>query len=347
MTLIHRFGTRADTRFDPAFDHSRRRVLNAAGGLGAAALLTPWTGAFAAGEYPSKAVRVIVPYAAGGSADTLGRLACQHLTVAMKQPFVTDNKSGAGGAIGSLAAAKAAPDGYTLVVSGIGSHVIAPAVSPTGYDPMKDFTHIASLGGPPTVLAVNVASGITDLKSFIAYVRAKPEGVSWGSPGQGTHGNLIGERFAQVAKVNLVHIAYRGAAPAVTDLVGNQIPAAFITYTSVNAHIKSGKVRALAITSAQRRPDLPDVPTFAELGFPDLTATTWFSISGPAGLPKPMVDRLNLEIRAGLKTKEALAQMALEGIEAPDYDATQFTAFVQSEIDRWTPLVKGLDKPKA
>jgi len=328
---------------------TRRRMLQRCLGLTAVSLAAPWPVrlALAQADYPVKPVKVIVPYAAGGSSDTLGRLIGNYLTVALRQPFVTDNRSGAGGAIGSLAAAKAPPDGYTLVVSGIGSHVIAPASGPTGYDPMKDFTHIASLGGPPTVLVVNAASGVKDLKGFMDYVKASPQGVSWGSPGQGTHGNLIGERFAQVARLNLVHIAYRGAAPAVTDLVGNQVPAAFITYTSVNAHIKSGKVRALAITSGQRRTDMPDVPTFAELGYPELTATTWFSISGPAGLSPAIADKLNAEIRHGLKTKEALAQMTLEGMEAPDYDAAEFTRFVQSEIDRWTPLVKGLDKPKA
>lgn len=327
---------------------TRRLWLARSAGLGTAAAFGPWcSSAFAQTDYPAKPVKLIVPYAPGGSSDTLGRLIANYLTVALKQPFVTENRSGAGGAIGSLAVARSAPDGYTLVVSGIGSHVIAPATSSTGYDPMKDFTHIASLGGPPTVLVVNAASGVKNLQDFAAYVKASPGGVSWGSPGQGTHGNLIGERFAQVSKLKLVHIAYRGAAPAVSDLVGNQIPAAFITYTSANAHIKSGKLRALAVTSAQRRPDMPDVPTFAELGYKELTATTWFAVSGPAGLPAPIVEKLNIEIRRGLKTKEALAQMAMEGIEAPDYDAAEFTRFVQSEIDRWTPLAKGLEKTKS
>ncbi|CAN5549447.1 tripartite tricarboxylate transporter substrate binding protein [soil metagenome] len=299
-----------------------------------------------AGDWPSKAVRVVVPYAPGGTADTLGRLASQHLQGAFKQPFAVENKGGGGGTIGSGQVAKAAPDGYNLVVSGIGSHVIAP-VDIKAFDPMADFTHIALLGGPPTVLVINAAEPPRDLKAFIAYAKASKDGLSWGSPGQGTHGHLIGELFNRQAKIPHTHVSYKGAAPAVADLLGGQIPAAFVTLTSANAFIKAGKIRALAITSAARRSDLADVPTFAEQGYPELVATTWFSLSGPPGMPPALVEKINKEVRAGLKTEAMQKQLALEAIETQDLDAAAFTRYMRSEIDRWTPLVKSVDKPKA
>lgn len=294
-------------------------------------------------DWPSKPVRVVVPYAPGGSADTLGRLISQHLSTVFKQSFVVDNRAGGGGVIGSRQVAQTPPDGYTLVVSGIGSHVIAP-VENKQIDPMADFSHIALLGGPPTVLVVNANVPVKSVRELLAYTQANKDGLSWGSPGQGTHGHLIGELFAQSTRMKQTHISYKGAGPAVADLVGGQIPAAFITWTSANAHVKTGKLRALAITADQRLTEFPDLPTFAELGWPNLTATTWFSISGPANMPPALVDRLNAEIRRGLKTDAARRQLELEGIVTQDLDAAAFTRFVKAEIDRWTPLVRSLDK---
>lgn len=317
---------------------NRRSILAAA--LCAAPLVAA---AQPAEEWPAKPVRVVVPYAPGGTADTLGRLIAQHLQTALKQSFVVDNRAGGGGVIGSKQVAQSAPDGYTLVVSGIGSHVIAP-VKNKSIDPMADFTHVALLGGPPTVLVVNSAVPVKSVRELLAHAQANKDGLSWGSPGQGTHGHLIGELFAQATRMNQTHISYKGAGPAVSDLVGGQIPAAFITWTSANAHVKSGKLRPLAISSAQRLADAPDLPTFAELGFPNLTATTWFSISGPAGMPPAVVDKLNAEIRRGLKTEAVRKQLEQEGIVTQDMDAPTFTRFVQSEIDRWAPLVRSLEK---
>ncbi|WP_159590568.1 Bug family tripartite tricarboxylate transporter substrate binding protein [Hydrogenophaga sp. BPS33] len=292
-------------------------------------------------NWPNKPVRIVVPYAAGGSSDTLGRAIGLHLQTAFKQPFVIDNRPGGGGTIGSSQVAKTPPDGYTLVVSGIGSHVIAPVEVKT-LQPMTDFTHVAMLGGPATVLVVHPSMQVNTLKEFVALVQQQPDGLTWGSPGQGTHGELIGQLFAQRAKYKQTHIGYKGAAPAVADLAGGQIPAAFITYTSASSFIRSGKIKALAITSPKRSDDIPQVPTFAELGYPELTATTWFSLSGPPSMPPALVEKINAEVRRGMKSEPVRKLMAQEGIESQDWDAPTFTRYVQSEIDRWTPLVKSL-----
>ena len=296
----------------------------------------------AQGDYPNKPIRIVVPYAPGGSSDTLGRLIARHLQDAFKQTVTVENKAGAGGVIGSREVAKAAPDGYTLVVSGIGSHVIAPVDQPNSFDPMKDFTHIAMLAGPPLGMVVNAEQPIKDVKGFIAHVQASPTGLSWGSPGQGTHGHLTGELFRQANKLNMVHISYKGAGPAVADLLGNQIPAAFMTLSSSNAHVVSGKLRLLAVSSDKRVAAFPNVPTLAELGYPGLTGTTWFSISGPAGMPPAIVERLNAEIRRGLQSPALVKALAAESMETIDLDAPAFTRYVAGEIARWTPAVKSV-----
>ena len=310
--------------------------------MAAASALLPLA-THAQSDWPDKQpIRLIVPYSPGGSSDTLGRLIARYLEQALKQTVVVENKPGAGGVIGSQLAAKAAPDGYTLVVSGIGSHVIAPVNLPGTYDPMKDFTHIALLGGPPLAMVVNAEQPIRSVKEFIEVARTRPGGISWGSPGQGTHGHLTGELFRQVNKLNMVHISYKGSAPAVADLLANQIPAAFMTLSTANSHVATGRLRLLALTSAKRLPEYPDTPTFAELGLPQLTGTTWFSVSGPAGMPQAIVDKLNAEIRHGMHSPEVTRQLKAESMQTADYDAKEFTRFVGNEIARWTPAVQTL-----
>ncbi len=323
------------------FPATRRRTLQ----LGLAAALAPAVPltAHAQGDWPNKPIRLVVPYAAGGSSDTLGRLIGRYLQDALKQSVVVENKGGAGGLIGSKEVARSAADGYTLVISGIGSHVIAPVDTPGSIDPMKDFSHIALLGGPPLGMVVNAELPVKDVKGFIDVVRASPKGLSWGSPGQGTHGHLTGELFRQANKLDMVHIAYKGAGPAVADLLGNQIPAAFMTLSSSNAHVDSGKLRLLAVSSAKRVAAYPNTPTLAELGYPQLTGTTWFSVSGPAGMPPAVVDRLNAEIRRGLQSAAVRTAMAAESMEAGDLDAAGFTRFMAAEIARWAPAVKLLN----
>jgi tripartite-type tricarboxylate transporter receptor subunit TctC len=295
-------------------------------------------------DWPQKPIRLIVPYAPGGSADTLGRLIAKHLGDAFKQTVVVENKGGAGGIIGSQMVAKAPPDGYTLVVSGIGSHVIAPVDQPAGFDPMKDFTHIAMLAGPPLALVVNSEVPVKEFKGLAGYIQSSPKGLSWGSPGQGTHGHLTGELFRTQAKLNMVHISYKGAGPAVADLIANQIQAAFMTLSSANAHVATGKLRLLATSASKRLADFPNVPTLAELGYPALTGTTWFALSGPAGMPPALVEKINAEVRRGMHTPAIKAVLQAESMETMDLDPAGFTRYVQAEIDRWTPAVKSVEK---
>ena len=288
--------------------------------------------------WPQKAVKIVVPYAAGGSSDSLGRLISVGLTETFKQPFVIENKGGAGGMIGSQQVAKSAPDGYNLVISGVASHVIAPTENPKTYDPIKDFTHIAMLGGPPIVLAVNAQLPIPDLKSFMAYAKANQ--VSWGSPGKGTHGYLIGEAFEVMSKTPMQHVAYKGGSPAVADTIAGHIPALFTTLSTASAQIQAGKLRALAITSSKRMPEFPNVPTFSELGYPQLVALTWFSLSGPAGMPSGVVDKLNKEVRKIMQSQAAKEMLAKQSMETFDWDSAKFTQYVGEELKQWAPMIK-------
>jgi tripartite-type tricarboxylate transporter receptor subunit TctC len=272
--------------------------------------------------WPQKPVKIVVPYAAGGSSDSLGRLIAVGLTESLKQPFVIENKGGAAGMIGSQQVAKSAPDGYNLVISGVASHVIAPTENPKNYDPLKDFTHIAMLGGPPIVLAVNANQ------------------VSWGSPGKGTHGYLIGEAFEVMSKTPMQHVAYKGGSPAVADTIAGHIPALFTTLSTASSQIQSGKLRALAITSSKRLPEFPNVPTFAELGYSQLVALTWFSLSGPAGMPSAVVDKLNKEVRKIMQSQAAKDMLAKQSMETFDWDSARFTQYVGEELKQWAPMIK-------
>jgi len=291
--------------------------------------------------WPEKPVRIIVPFAPGGSADTLGRLVAQKLSEHLKAGFVIENRAGAGGALGSELAAKAAPDGYTLVVSGIASHVIAPLLPQgTPYDPVRDFTHIALFGGPPAVLAVNPSTEAKDLRELVALAKAKPGGLSYGSPGNGTQGQLVAELFKQRAGIQMVHVPYKGAAGAMTDLMAGHIQVVSTTLTTAATQIRAGRARGLAVSAPGRLPEFPDIPTYAEMGYPDLVATVWFSLSGPANLPGDIVNRLNAEVNRALELPDVRERLKLEGIEPSPMGAREFNAFVAEELKRWAPVVK-------
>jgi tripartite-type tricarboxylate transporter receptor subunit TctC len=291
-------------------------------------------------EWPTRPVRIVAPYAPGGSADTFARLLAQKLGARFKQNLIVDNRPAAAGILGSELVAKAPPDGYTLLISGIGSHVIAPAQSDVPYDGLKSFTHVALLGGPPTVLVVGPAVDAKNVGDFIALSKSFAKGASFGSPGQGTHGHLIGEMFRAQSGAKLFHVPYKGAAPAMIDLVGNQIPAAFVTLTSAQGSIKAERARGLALTSGKRLADFAQIPTFAESGYTDLIAATWFGLSAPAGLAPDLVKRLNAAVRESLAQPDVRDRLNTEGIEPNDLDASAFAAFIRSEIRRWTPFAK-------
>lgn len=301
---------------------------------------------FAAGNawaqsWPDRPVKIVAPFAPGGTADTLGRLVAEQLSQRFKQSFVVENRPGAGGAVGSELVAKSDPDGYTFVVSSVASHVIRPNLpGGTTYDPMKDFTHVALLGGPPAVFAVNPSLPAKTLKEFVALAKQQPGKLTYGSPGTGTQGQLVAELFKHEAGINVVHVPYKGAARAVTDLLAGQITAVSTTLTTASGQIKGGRARALAISAKERLPDYPDIPTFAEQGYPNIVGTVWFSLSGPAGVPVAIVDKLNAAVREALKAPEVRERVKHDGIVPNDLDAKQFTAFVAEELKRWAPIVK-------
>jgi len=283
---------------------------------------------------------MVVPFAPGGTADTLGRLTAQKFSESFGQPFVVENRPGAGGAIGAELVARAAPDGYLLLVSGVASLAVAPAL-PRGvpYDPVRDFTHIALFGGPPAVLVVNPSVAKT-LGEFLHLLKKEPAKFSYGSPGNGTHGHLIAELFKRLAGVEMVHVPYKGGTGAIADLIAGHLPAASITLTTASGQIHAGRARALALSSAARLPDYPGVPTYAELGFGDLVATIWFSLSGPARLPAQIAERMNSETRKILELPDIREKMRPEGIEPGKLNAREFTAFVAGEVKRWGPIVR-------
>ena len=296
------------------------------------------TSVLSQGAWPAKPINYLVAFPAGGTTDILARLVSQKLGAALGTTMVIENKGGAGGMIGSQQVSKSAPDGYNLVISGVASHVIGPSENPKVYDPLKDFTHIAMLGGPPIVLAINAQLPITDLKGFIAYAKANP--VSWGSPGKGTHGYLIGEAFEVMSNTPMQHIAYKGGSPAVADTIAGHIPALFTTLSTASAQIQAGKLRALAITSSKRMPEFPNVPTFAEQGYPKLVALTWFSLSGPPGMPAPVVEKLNKEVRKIMQSPAAKDMLAKSSMETFDWDSARFTQYVGEELKQWAPMIK-------
>jgi tripartite-type tricarboxylate transporter receptor subunit TctC len=291
--------------------------------------------------WPARPVRLIVPFAPGGSADTLGRTVAQKLAEDFKQPFVVENRPGAGGVIGSELVAKAVPDGYTLLVSGIASHAIAPALpAGTPYDPLHDFTHIALFGGPPAVLVATPSLAANDLHQLIALAKASPGALSYGSPGNGTQGHLVGELLKQLAGIKMQHVPYRGASGAIADVIAGHIALASTTLSTAAGQIHAGRARALAVSTAARLPDYPAVPSYAEQGFPELVATIWFSLSAPASLPAEITDRLNAGVRRALESPEVRQRLRPEGIEPGRLDAREFTQFVQAEIKRWAPVVR-------
>jgi len=303
---------------------------------GLLAAVTAW-----AQQYPVKPVRVIVPFPPGGTADTLGRIVAAKLTESLGQNFIVENRPGAGGLLGSEVASKGAPDGYTLVVSGIASHAIAPALAAKPpFDPVKDFTHVALLGGPPSVFAVHPSLPAKDLKAFVALARAKPRELTYGSPGNGTQGHLMAELFRQRAKIEIVHVPYKGAAIAVVDIVAGHIHAISTTVTTASTQIRAGRARALALSSDARLPDYPGVPTFRELGYRDVVGTVWFSLSGPAGMPVDVVNRLNGEVRRILQLPDVRERLRPDGIEPNQLDAKAFADYMAAEVKRWGPIVR-------
>jgi tripartite-type tricarboxylate transporter receptor subunit TctC len=276
--------------------------------------------------YPAKPIRIIAPFAPGGGADTLGRLVGTKLSESLGQPVVVENRAGA--------------DGYTLVVSGVASHAIAPALSKVPFDPLRDFTHLALIGGPPALLAVHPSLPAKDVKSFIAIAKARPGQLTYGSPGNGTQGHLVAEVFKRAAGIDIRHVPYKGAAIAVVDVMAGHIDSISTTLSTAAAQVRAGRLRPLAVSSTERLPAYAQIPTFREQGFPKVVATVWFGLSGPAGLPAEIAGRLESEVKRIVQLPGVRDRLRAEGIEPAPAGMKSYGAFVAAEIERWTPVVR-------
>ncbi len=266
-------------------------------------------------EWPDKPVRVIVAYAAGGANDLLGRVFADQLGKTFSQQFFVENRTGGSGLIGTEAVARAAPDGYTLQISGMPSHVLAPPMNKWSIDPIRDFTHIAYLGGPPNVFVAHPSANVGSFKELLALMKSEAGGVQYVSPAIGSVGNTVAEYVADKEKVKLVHVVYRGGGAAIQDLVAGHVRVGSMTLATTRQHILAGKLKALAISSEKRVAEFGDVPTLVELGYPELVVTTWYSLSGPAGLPRDIVQKLNAAVNKAMDLPEVKKHLETEMVQ--------------------------------
>jgi tripartite-type tricarboxylate transporter receptor subunit TctC len=296
--------------------------------------------AFAQG-YPAKPVRVIVPYPPGGGNDTLGRLFAAKLSERMGQSFVVENRPGAGTMIGTEAAAKSPPDGYTILLSSIATHALSPNLyGRVPYDPIKDFAPITLLGIAPTVMVVNKDLPANGLAEFISLAKAKPGHFTYASGGNGTPPHINGEVFKALAGVDLLHVPFKGGGPALADLIAGRVHVMLDTAASAMPHVRGGRLRALAISAPQRSPEYPDVPTFAEAGLPQYETNAWYSMHAPAGTPRDIVRRLNAELVAILKDPDILARFKQLSTEPVGNAPEEFAAFVKAELEKYARIIK-------
>ena len=291
--------------------------------------------------FPTKPITIIVPFSAGGTTDILARVVGLYMGTDLGQPVVVDNRAGAGGNIGGQAAARATADGYTLFMGTVGTHAINQSLyKKMPFDPIKDFAPLSRVAMVPNLLVANPSQPYKNVKEMIAYAKAHPNKINFGSSGNGSSIHLSGELFKQMAGVDMQHVPYRGSAPAVSDLLGGQISVMFDNMPSAIPHVKGGKLRALAVTTAKRSPALPDVPTIAEAGVPGYEATSWFGLLAPASTPAPIVAKLNASILKALADPEVKKKLAEQGAEPFGEKPEQFAAFIQAETAKWGKVVK-------
>jgi tripartite-type tricarboxylate transporter receptor subunit TctC len=290
--------------------------------------------------YPVKPIRVIVPYSPGGTADLLGRGIAQKLSISLGRQVIVENRTGAGGGIGADLVAKSKADGYTLLLGTIATHAINPNLYPDNpYDPVKDFAPVVLVATMPNLLVVNPSVPAKNVRELIALAKAKPGELAFASAGSGTTQHLSGELFKKMAGVDLLHIPYKGNAPAVTDLVGGQVQVMFDNIPISLQQVRAGKLRALAVTGPKRSPVLPDVPTIAEAALPGYSVTSWFALFAPAGTPPAFVARLNEETNKALADKALHRQLADQGIEPGGGTAGQLATHIRAELARWKKIV--------
>ncbi len=291
-------------------------------------------------SYPAKTIRMVVPYAPGGGVDIIARATAQELSKRIGQAVIVDNRTGAGGNVGSEIAAKSAPDGYTLLMASPANTINPSLYAKMPYDPMRDLVAIALIAQVPAVLLANRSLPVHNVKQLVSLAKSRPGALTFGSGGSGTTEHLAGEMFKTAAGVDLLHVPYKGGAQVITDLIGGQIALMFVNQVGALPHVQGGKLKALAVAGSHRSASLPDVPTVVEQGYRDFVVSVWWGVMGPAAIPKDTVHQLNREIVASLTSpdmKERLQSMSAQPIGGT---AEQFAAFFAAETRRWAPIVK-------
>jgi len=292
-------------------------------------------------SFPSRPIRLVVPLSPGGFADTPARMLAPRLAEQLGRPVIIENKPGAGGTIGAEFVARSAPDGHTLVITGSTHLISAHLYKKLPYDALKDFTHITMLAAGPYVLVVNPQKlAVGSVRELIAAARAQPGRIDYASSGNGSSQHLVGALFNSMAGVTLNHVPYKGSGPAMQDLLAAQVGVTFAGVPNVLGHVRAGKLRALAVTTAMRWPELPEVPPLAEAGVPGYEATLWLSVSGPAGLPSPIVQRLHAEIAKALGDPELQASFRTAGVEALAMRPDELSAYMRVEYEKWGKVVR-------
>ena len=305
------------------------------------ALIVALASASASAQYPAKPVKIIVPAQPGGGLDLVGRTVGDQLSRAMEQSFVIENAAGAGGSIAAMTVARAAPDGYTLMVGYVGTHGTNPAVRKLQYDAIRDFTPIAMVGGTPNLLVVHPSLPANDLASFVAYARANPGKLNYGTGGIGLLNHLALEQFRAAAALEApAYVHYKGIGPAITDMLGGQIHVLFPGLAAALPHIRAGKLKPLAITGLKRHPLQPNLPTFEELGYKGFDGVQWYGIVGPAKLPAEITRRLNAEINKALAAPALRERLSGEALEPMPMTPGEFGEFIRADIARWSALAR-------
>lgn len=297
-------------------------------------------------NFPNRPITLVIPFAPGGSTTIVGRGIAEKMSELLGEKIVIDNRPGAGGTVGTRAVAKSEPDGYTLLLGYTGTLAIGPSLyKNVGYDPRKDFAPIGMIGNAPNSLVVNPSFAPKTVAELIAYAKANPGKINFGSAGAGTASHITGEYFARAAGISLVHIPYKGTGPALTDLLGGHIPMAFAPIPASHSNVAAGKLRALAVTSAARSGLLPDVPTIAESGIPGFDASLYYGLAAPAGTPRPIVDRLNKALRDALVSDEVKRQLGNDGTDITPGSPEDYAALIDRDEKKWAQLVKssGID----
>jgi tripartite-type tricarboxylate transporter receptor subunit TctC len=291
--------------------------------------------------FPNRTITLVIPFAPGGSTSIVGRVIADRMSQLLGESIVVDNRPGAGGTVGTKLVAKSEPDGYTLLLGYTGTLAIGPSLyKNVGYDPRKDFAPIGMIGHAPNSLVVHPSFPAKTVTELIAYAKAHPGQVNFGSAGVGTVSHICGEYFAQAAGITLVHIPYKGTAPALTDVLGGHIPMAFAPIPAAHANVSGGLLRALAVTSASRSTLLPDVPTISESGLPGFDISLYYGLVAPAGTPRAVIDKLNKELRAALASEEVKKQLSQDGTEITPGTPEDYAAFIDKDEKKWSQLLK-------